>query len=100
MLKKGIVFDRKAFLLSYRMNTITHSLLPVIGTGIDKKRHRKIAEYWNLPRVLAVAAFGAMPDLLNPHISLESRYSSWSHGLPLLFSDHTFGFCAGWIEDF
>lgn len=63
------------------MNTITHALLPVIGSGIDKQRNQKNAEYWNMYRVFTVAAFGAMPDLLNPHISLASRYSSWSHGI-------------------
>ncbi len=25
---------------------------------------------------------GALPDILTPHLSLEARFTSWSHGLP------------------
>ncbi len=37
-----------------------------------------------MPRhgLLAIGLAGAMPDLLNPHLSLASRMTSWSHGLP------------------
>jgi membrane-bound metal-dependent hydrolase YbcI (DUF457 family) len=65
------------------MNTITHTLLPVIGIAIARKKSGLLeTEYWNRKRICAVALFGALPDLLNPHFSLAARLSSWTHGLP------------------
>ena len=66
------------------MNTVTHALLPVIAAGLYERsyappsRHRGTLS----PKTIAVIGiFGAVPDLLNPHLSLAARYSSWSHGL-------------------
>ena len=60
------------------MNTVTHALLPVVlaktclGKGLQPRRWQWV--------MLALA--GALPDVINPHIYLESRMTSWSHGLP------------------
>ena len=66
------------------MNTITHALLPVIAVSLVEKVHRgpERRKVWTNREILAVGACGAAPDLLNPHISLAARYTSWSHGLP------------------
>jgi len=31
--------------------------------------------------LIAIGIAGALPDLLNPHLSLRARYSSWTHTL-------------------
>lgn len=66
------------------MNTVTHALLPVIAAGLYersyalKNRHRGVLS----PKVIAlIGIFGAAPDLLNPHLSMAARLTSWSHGL-------------------
>lgn len=59
------------------MNTVTHALLPVIGTAIGKGK-----KYWSGKKILLVAVFGALPDILTPHLGLEARLTSWFHGLP------------------
>lgn len=66
------------------MNTVTHALLPVIAAGLYERsyaptnRHRGTFS----PKTIAlIGIFGAAPDLLNPHLSLAARYTSWSHGL-------------------
>lgn len=52
------------------------------------RRYRAIkqqeAKVQPLKELVVVGLFGALPDLLNPHLSLESRLSSWSHGLPFV----------------
>ena len=68
------------------MNTLTHALLPVIGVSVNKKRTDKCgAAYWGWKRLFLLCFFGALPDLLHPHLSLSARYTSYSHGLPALF---------------
>ena len=60
------------------MNTVTHALLPVILADValhGKKR------YGGRGLVL-IGVAGALPDLLDPHLSLAARMQSWSHGLP------------------
>ena len=60
------------------MNTVTHALLPVILTDVvygGRKRFGGRA-------LVMIGLAGALPDLLNPHLSLEARMQSWSHGLP------------------
>ncbi|RYD23855.1 MAG: hypothetical protein EOP88_02600 [Verrucomicrobiaceae bacterium] len=60
------------------MDTITHALAPVILTRLALGKPG-----W-MPRhgLSAIGVAGAMPDLINPHLSLAARMTSWSHGLP------------------
>jgi LexA-binding, inner membrane-associated putative hydrolase len=60
------------------MDIPTHSMLPVIVTRLicGKDSGFKKGAWWS------IAIAGAMPDLINPHITLEARQASWSHGLP------------------
>ena len=60
------------------MNTVTHALLPVVlaKTCLGRDGQPKRWEW------LALAVAGAAPDLINPHIYLEDRMTSWSHALP------------------
>ena len=60
------------------MNTVTHALMPV---GLSKLG---LGEAWRPKRWewLALAVAGAAPDLINPHIYLEDRMTSLSHGVP------------------
>lgn len=60
------------------MNTVTHALIPVICARLAVKRNVWMGRW--TPYQIALA--GASPDLLNPHLSLEARMTSWSHGLP------------------
>lgn len=60
------------------MDTITHALIPVICVQLAAGRKKWFGR-WG---VVSVGLAGALPDLLNPHLSLESRMMSWSHGLP------------------
>ncbi|MEM6884884.1 MAG: metal-dependent hydrolase [Verrucomicrobiota bacterium] len=67
------------------MHTLTHALLPVLALSAGSRRTTdKGPNYWNWKRLLLVALAGALPDLLNPHLSLQARYTSWSHGVPAL----------------
>lgn len=59
------------------MNTVTHALLPVILVSLADRRKR----VFQRGALIAVAVSGALPDLLNPHLSLKARMYSWSHGL-------------------
>ena len=61
------------------MDTVTHALLPVILTRAAFGKRATWLGRWGL---VAIGIGGALPDLLTPHLSLESRLSSWSHGLP------------------
>ncbi|MEP2774388.1 MAG: metal-dependent hydrolase [Luteolibacter sp.] len=61
------------------MDTITHALLPVI---IYEMSRRESSEWAGKRGVIAIGVGGALPDLINPHLSLAARMSSWSHGLP------------------
>lgn len=60
------------------MDTITHALMPVIAVH-SLFRGAKWLGRFGLP---AIGLAGALPDILTPHLSLESRMASWSHGLP------------------
>lgn len=72
------------------MNTLTHALLPVLAAGVlarispanDKhpEKSSRIVPYGK-KAILLIALAGAAPDLLTPHLSLEARYSSWSHSI-------------------
>jgi hypothetical protein len=67
------------------MNTITHALIPVICVRLFTSRPKWLGR-WGL---VQVGLAGALPDLLNPHLSLEARMTSWSHGLPFWFTIST-----------
>ncbi|WP_338689617.1 metal-dependent hydrolase [Haloferula helveola] len=59
------------------MNTATHALAPLLIV------HALGRSKWVARRKLwLVGLFGALPDLLCPHLSLDARMTSWSHGLP------------------
>lgn len=60
------------------MNTVTHALAPVIIAHVAFSRSKRFRA-WDL---VAIGVAGALPDLLTPHMTLESRMISWSHGLP------------------
>lgn len=61
----------------------THTLMPVCGclladnisVAAGRGRVFPTAALWT------IAVFGALPDLCTPHISLEERYTSWSHSV-------------------
>ncbi len=60
------------------MNTITHALAPVILVRLIAGRR----DSWKRRHWMSIGLAGALPDLINPHLSLEARMNSWSHGLP------------------
>jgi hypothetical protein len=60
------------------MDTVTHALLPVICTGLVAGNAKWLGR-WGL---VGIGIAGALPDLLTPHLSLEARMTSWSHGIP------------------
>ena len=59
----------------------THTLLPVCaGLLIENSSLARGRGHFFPPwSLLLIGFFGALPDLCTPHISLEARYSSWSH---------------------
>ncbi len=63
------------------MDTVTHALLPVIITAVALRDKRPD---WLRGRGgwIVIGIAGALPDLLSPHLSIDSRLNSWSHGLP------------------
>jgi putative exporter of polyketide antibiotics len=60
------------------MDVFTHALAPVIVTRMVAGHAPWLRKYG----FIAIGLFGALPDMLNPHLSLAARLSSWSHGLP------------------
>jgi membrane-bound metal-dependent hydrolase YbcI (DUF457 family) len=66
----------------------THIGLPVCGAlAIECHSLAKGKGYvfpaWTLP---VAAVFGVLPDICNPHISLEDRHQSWSHSIWFLLA--------------
>jgi len=65
------------------MYVITHALAPVLlaaiadTIGLERTGLRSLRG----AHFLAIGLAGAAPDLLSPHLSLEARFSSWSHTL-------------------
>jgi hypothetical protein len=61
----------------------THALLPVCTCLLVENTSLACGRGRLFPpkTMLLVAAFGVLPDLCTPHISLEARYTSWSHTL-------------------
>lgn len=63
------------------MNTVTHALIPAIAAGICVRAFRPPEQGSRClggKDIVLIGLFGAAPDLLNPHTSLEARYASWS----------------------
>lgn len=60
------------------MDTITHALIPVICVRLAA-RNTTWFRRWDYVKI---GLAGALPDILNPHLTLEARMASWSHGLP------------------
>lgn len=65
------------------MFIVTHTLLPVcLGLAVENVSlaagRGHVFPRWGLA---AIGFFGTLPDLCSPHLSLEARYSSWSHTL-------------------
>ena len=66
------------------MNTITHALLPVIAAGVCGRAYLGAEARGNAfsrRGFLLIGVAGAAPDLLDPHLSLADRYSSWTHSV-------------------
>jgi hypothetical protein len=59
----------------------THTLLPVVGCLLADKIATSAgrARMFSGKSLCLVGAFGFLPDVLSPHLSLESRQTSWSH---------------------
>jgi hypothetical protein len=58
------------------MTPITHALLPSLLAAPFLPRSTAKG-YYGMAGLVALS--GALPDVVNPHISLAARYSSWSH---------------------
>jgi hypothetical protein len=65
------------------VNVVTHACAPVvIALAIDALRlHNGRNRLFSNRPLIAIGLAGALPDLLNPHLSLRARYSSWTHTL-------------------
>lgn len=63
------------------MGTVTHAVLPVLAAAVVLRDRRPD---WLMGRSgwIVIGVAGALPDLLSPHLSIDSRLNSWSHGLP------------------
>lgn len=60
------------------MTTITHTLAPMTILAVGQLLVKRKLD-WKVLWLVGLA--GASPDLLDPHVSLEDRMSSWSHSL-------------------
>ncbi len=81
------------------MNTITHALLPAIAAGLYERSYLDEGDrrgVFSTKRLIVIGIFGAAPDILNPHIYLEERYTSWSHGIPF-WAILTMGLMGFWL---
>jgi hypothetical protein len=74
------------------MNFITHSLLPVVIKQTAELKSEQQGSYstqWK--HWIAIAVFGTLPDLLDFHMTVAERWSSFSHQWPMTTS--IFLFC-------
>jgi len=67
------------------MDTPTHALIPVIVYGLMRRdvlasgtRQEKLAV---ARTAVIVGLVGALPDMVDPHVTLDERLKSWSHCL-------------------
>ena len=69
------------------MFVITHTCIPIIAAdGANRWSLASTGEPMFERRAMAlIGLFGALPDLLNPHLSRAARYASWSHTVWFLF---------------
>jgi membrane-bound metal-dependent hydrolase YbcI (DUF457 family) len=82
------------------MNTVTHALVPVLLVRFAAGRRPVWMGRWCF---IQIGLAGALPDLLNPHLTLEERMNGWAHGLPcwVLFSVILLGISVmrrGWVS--
>jgi hypothetical protein len=63
------------------MNVVTHALLPAL-LATPLLRHTERRGFYREAGIVALG--GALPDLVNPHLSLAARYASWSHTIYFL----------------
>lgn len=61
------------------MTPISHALIPLCFGRRWLPLRSDGAPGWRAS--LVVAGFGVLPDVLNPHLGLGARWSSWSHTL-------------------
>ena len=63
------------------MFVISHAALPLIAAGLYNIRSvkRNAVPAFHRREIALIGCFGALPDILTPHISLADRYASWSH---------------------
>ena len=84
------------------MDTPTHALIPVIAYGLARlpvlrrESHGAKRSIYRNAVLLAVAA--ALPDLINPHVTLEERWHSWSHGLPAWLGFTGLAIATAWLR--
>jgi len=71
------------------MYVISHALMPVIPCLCANLVDRKVFPWWAL---VVVAFAGVLPDVLNPHIYLSDRLTSWSHSVWALYAIGLFTF--------
>ena len=60
------------------MNTVTHGLAPLLIAHACLRGKGRLSG----KQLVVVGLCGAAPDLLDPHLTLADRQTSWSHGLP------------------
>lgn len=60
------------------MTTVTHALAPIILVKLFRLKNDTLSKY----DYLWIAISGGLADVINPHIYLIDRLTSWSHGLP------------------
>lgn len=70
------------------MNIVSHVLYPMaFARSADAYRlHNRKAAFFNWKYLLLIGLFGGLPDILTPHINLESRYDSFSHSIWFLLA--------------
>lgn len=60
------------------MTTVTHALAPIILVKLCRLKKDALSRY----DYLWIAISGGLADVINPHIYLAARLTSWSHALP------------------